>query len=94
MSDSLQPQGLYSLLGFSVFEIFQAIIMEWGAIAYSKDLLDPEIETKLSCILEIGRWILYHWHCLGSPICYIIGLYQICFLQVFSPNLQLVFSFS
>ena len=34
---SLWPYGLYSPLGFSVHEIFQAKIMEWFAITFSKE---------------------------------------------------------
>ena len=34
-----------SLPGFSVHGIFQARILEWGAISFSRDLLDPGIET-------------------------------------------------
>ena len=34
--DPLQPQGLYSPPGSSVHEIFQARILEWVAISYSR----------------------------------------------------------
>ena len=43
MSDSLQPLDC-SLPGFSVHGIFQARILEWGAISSSGDLTDPGIE--------------------------------------------------
>ena len=43
--DPLQPQGLYSPPGSSVHEIFQARILEWVAISYSRVLPDPGIES-------------------------------------------------
>ena len=33
MFDSLRPRGLYSPPGSSVHEIFQARVLEWGAIS-------------------------------------------------------------
>ena len=35
----------YSPAGSSVHGIFQARILDWVAISYSRDLSDPEIET-------------------------------------------------
>ena len=43
-----------SLPGFSVHRTFQATILEWVAISYSRD------QTWVSCISCIGRQILYH----------------------------------
>ena len=43
MSDSLQPQGL-SLPDSSVHGIFQAIVLEWIAISFSRELPNPGIE--------------------------------------------------
>ena len=45
-----------SLPGPSVHEIFQARILEWVAISFSRDL--PDAGIKISCI---DRWILYCW---------------------------------
>ena len=39
MSDSLQPHGLYSLPGSSVYVIIQARILEWVAISFSNTTL-------------------------------------------------------
>ena len=47
----------YSPLGSSVHGIFQARILEWVAISYSKGSSPPRDQTGVSCI---GRQILYH----------------------------------
>ena len=57
-STLLQPHGLYSLRGSSVLRIFQARILEWVAISFSRSSSRPRDWTHASCI---GRWILYHW---------------------------------
>ena len=44
VSDSLWPLGLYSLPGSSIHGIFQARILEWLAISFSRDLLNSGIE--------------------------------------------------
>ena len=44
VSDSLQPHGLYSLPGSSVHGIFQAIVLGWTAIFFSRELPNPGIE--------------------------------------------------
>ena len=46
--------------GFSVHGIFQARILEWIAISYSREPSQPRIQTHISCISQIGRQILYH----------------------------------
>ena len=45
--------------GFSVHEIFQARVLEWVAISYSKGSSGPRGQTRVSCISCIGRRILY-----------------------------------
>ena len=35
----------YSLLGSSIHGIFQARVLEWVTISFSRDLLDPGIES-------------------------------------------------
>ena len=42
----------------SVHGIFQARILEWVAIPFSRGSFQPKDQTQVSCI---GRWILYHW---------------------------------
>ena len=44
-----------SLPGSSVHGIFQAKILLWVAISYSRD------RTHVSCVSCFGGWILYHW---------------------------------
>ena len=50
MSDSLQPHGLYSLSGFSVYGIFQARIVEWVAISFPRGSSRPRDQTHVSCL--------------------------------------------
>ena len=50
MSNSLWPHGLYSLPGSSVHGIFQARILEWGAISFSRGFSRPRDWTWVSCI--------------------------------------------
>ena len=40
--------------------IFQARILEWVAISYSRGSSWPNDGIHISCISCIGRWILYH----------------------------------
>ena len=48
----------YSPLGSSVHGTFQARILQWVAIFYSKGSSPPRDQIGVSCI---GRQILYHW---------------------------------
>ena len=54
------PLG-HSPLCFSVHGIFQARILEWMAIPFSRNLPDPGMEPVLSGVSRTGRQILYHW---------------------------------
>ena len=54
----------YSLPGSSVYGIFQARILEWVAICFSRGPSWSRNRTRISCIFYIGRQILYH---LRSP---------------------------
>ena len=54
MSDSLSPPGS------SVHEIFQARILEWVAISFSRGSSWPRDWTYISCISRVSRQILYH----------------------------------
>ena len=56
-----------SLPGSSVPGIFQARILEWLAISFSRGSSQLRNQTRVSCISSIGRQILYHWHHLGRP---------------------------
>ena len=51
----------YSLPGFSVHGIFQARILEWVAISFSKRFSRPKDQTCIFSVSCIGRWVLYHW---------------------------------
>ena len=48
------PPGSY------VYGIFQARILEWVAIFFSRGSSRPRDQTHISCISRIGRQILYH----------------------------------
>ena len=51
VSDSLQPMDC-SLPGSSVHGIFQAIVLEWIAISFSKGSSQPRDQTQVSCIVD------------------------------------------
>ena len=57
-STVLWPHGLCRLPGSSVHMIFQARILEWVVISFSKGSFLPRDQIRVSCI---GRQILYHW---------------------------------
>ena len=44
----------------SLHGIFQARILEWVAIPYSRGSSQPRAQTQISCISCIGRQMLYH----------------------------------
>ena len=46
--------------GSSVHGIFQAEILDWGAISYSRESSWPRVWTHVSCISCIVRRVLYH----------------------------------
>ena len=54
---SLWTQADCNLPDFSVHGIFQARILEWVAVSYSRVSSQSRDQTCVSCI---GRWILYH----------------------------------
>ena len=61
----------YSPPGSFVHGVFQARILEWIAISYSRESSWPRDWTYSSCYSCIGRWILYHcttW----EACCYVI----------------------
>ena len=69
MSDSLWLVG-YSPPGPSVRGIFQARILEWVAISYSRESSWSRDPTCISCISCISKQILYYWTTAppGKPI--------------------------
>ena len=50
-----------SLPGSFVRGIFQARILEWGAISYSRGSSQARDGTRVSVVSCIVRQILYHW---------------------------------
>ena len=54
--------------GSSVQGILQARILEWVGISFSRVSSRPRDPTHISYVSCIGKWVLYHWCHLGSPI--------------------------
>ena len=50
-----------SLPGSSVHGIFQAKLLGWVAISYSRGSSHPQGQTRISWVSCIGRQTLYHW---------------------------------
>ena len=50
----------FSLPGSSVHGIFQARVLAWVAISYSRGSSRPRDQTCISCVSCIDRWILHH----------------------------------
>ena len=59
MSNSLRPHELL-LPGSSIPGIFQARLLEWVTISYSRGSFWPRDRTLISYVSCIGRWVLYH----------------------------------
>ena len=51
----------------SIHAIFQARILEWVAISYSRGSSQRRDQMHDSCICSIGWWILYHWAAKEAP---------------------------
>ena len=63
----------YSLLGSSVHGTFQARVLEWVTMSFSRGSSWPKDRTCISCISCTARWILDHWatwedHCCRRQI--------------------------
>ena len=56
-----------SPLGSSVHGTFQAKLLEWLAISFSRGSSWPRDWTHLSCISCLGWWILYNWTIWEAP---------------------------
>ena len=54
--------------GSPVHGILQARILEWVALPSSRGSSPSRDWTHISYVSCIGRWVLYHWHHLGSPV--------------------------
>ena len=54
--------------GSSVHEILQARILEWVAMSSSRGSSLPRDRICISYVSYIGRWVLYHWSHLRSPM--------------------------
>ena len=63
MSNSFQPHVI--LPGFSVHGLFQARILEWIAIPFSRGSSWPRDQTHISCISCTGRSLSFHHQ--GNP---------------------------
>ena len=58
ISDSVQPHGQKSLVGYGPWGFSQAWILEWVAISFSGGSSWPRDRIRISCI---DGQILYHW---------------------------------
>ena len=58
MSDSFLTPWTVAFQAPSLHGIFQARIMGWVAISFSRESSQPRDQNQVSCI---GRRILYHW---------------------------------
>ena len=74
--------------GSSVLGIFQARILEWVAISFSRGSPPHRDQNFISCTGLFPRWILYHWCRLGCPFCFILffkcSLALYCFIILLS----------
>ena len=57
-----------SLSGFSVHGLLQGKILEWVTMPSSRGSSRCWDQTLISYVSCIGRWVLYHWCHLGSPM--------------------------
>ena len=58
--------------GSSVHGTLQARIKEWVVISFSRVSSQPRDWTHISYVSCIGRWVLYHYCHLGSPVPWIL----------------------
>ena len=80
-----------SLPGSSVHRIFQAKILEWVAISYSRGSSQPRDQTRISCVSCISRQILYccaTWEACEALVVQIFTLDSSC-----TPSTILLYSF-
>ena len=72
----------YILPGSSVRGIFQARILEWAAISFLTQGLNPHLLHW-----QVGRWILYHW-ATWEALVLVASWEMIIFSLVFIPSKQ------
>ena len=66
--------------GSSVQGIFQARILKWVAISFSKGSSLARDETCISGVVScIGRWILYHWDTWKAPYIWTVREKEVSF---------------
>ena len=66
--------------GSSVQGIFQARILKWVAISFSKGSSPARDETCISGVVScIGRWILYHWATWKAPYIWTVREKEVSF---------------
>ena len=59
----------YTSPGFSVYEIFQARMLEWVAIAFSRGSFQPRDQTWVSCIAGRFFYPMSHQGSRGETLC-------------------------
>ena len=64
----------YSPPHSSIHGIFQARMLEWVAISYSRESSRPRDQTRASCFSCTGRRVLYHLHHLVNRSIFIISI--------------------
>ena len=67
VSDSLRSPDC-SPPGSSGHGVFQAGILEWVAIFFSRTFSQPRSRNGVSCVSCIGGWVLYYWATWGPFI--------------------------
>ena len=59
---------IYNLSGSSVHGILQARILNWIAVPSSRGSSQHKDQSSVPHVSSIGRWVLYHYCHLGSPM--------------------------
>ena len=81
----------YSPPASSVHEVFQARILEWVTISFSRRSSQPRDQTCISGISYIGRQILYHcamWEALLFPLIINSFFFLLCWMIYFMDNMS------
>ena len=56
----------HTLPGSSIHGVHQSRILEWVAMPSFMGSSQPRDQTHFSYTSSFGKWVLYHWHHLGS----------------------------
>ena len=67
--------------GSSDHGLFQARILEWVAISYSRGSSQPRDRTRVPCVSCLGRWILYHGTAWKASVGSLPLFFGSCFLN-------------